>query len=62
MRSYLEGAVQSLGLQVPDVYAVIETSADQKLRRGAETHPGLLFLNTGTNQHRYTSQRPKSSQ
>lgn len=46
VKSYLEGAVQSLGLQVPDVHAVIETSADQKLRRGAQTHPGLLFLNT----------------
>lgn len=59
MRSYLEGAVQSRGLQVPDVHAVIETSADQELRRGAQTHPGLLFLNT--NQHSYTSETEELS-
>lgn len=37
--------MESLGLQVPDVNTVIQTSTDQKLRRGAQTHTGLLFLN-----------------
>ena len=45
---YLEGAVQSLGLQVPDVNAVIQTAADQELRRRAQTHTRLLFLNGQT--------------
>lgn len=42
--SHLEGAVQSLGFQVPDVNTVVQTSTDQKLRRGTQTYTGLSFL------------------
>lgn len=45
VNSHLERTVQSLGLQVPDVNAVVKTSTDQKLRGGAQTHAGLPFLN-----------------
>lgn len=45
LSSYLERAVQSLGLQVPDVNTMIQASTDQKLRRGTQTHTGLFFLN-----------------
>lgn len=46
--SYFEGAVQLDGLQVPDVDTVIQTPADQEMRRGAQAHTGLLFLSTQT--------------
>lgn len=44
MVSYLEGAVQPLGLQIPDVNALVQTSAHQELRGGAQTHTGLFLL------------------
>lgn len=44
VNSHLEWTVQSLGLQVPDVNAVVKTPTDQKLRGGAQTHTGLPFL------------------